>query len=178
MPITVLMILLSSRSAPLAQRIGARFQMTVGPLVIAAGLLLFTRIAPGNGYVATVLPAVIVFGLGLSCTVAPLTATVLASVDDAELGVASGVNNAASRLAGLLAVAVLPVARAPRHDACAGCAHGTGRGRAADLRGAVGDRRRHRVVHRRVRGRGKAARPADLLLPCYDPCRSDPASAA
>ena len=107
-PITVLMFFLSSRSGALAQRIGPRLPMTVGPIVIAIGLLLFTRIAPGQSYVGAVLPAAIVFGLGLSCTVAPLTATVLASVDDAELGVASGVNNAAARLAGLLAVAVLP----------------------------------------------------------------------
>ena len=69
---------------------------------------LHPRSRPGEHYVTTVLPAAIVFGLGLACTVAPLTATVLASVDDAELGVASGVNNAAARLAGLLAVAVLP----------------------------------------------------------------------
>ena len=177
-PITVLMILLSSRSGALAQRIGARFQMTIGPVVLAAGLLMFTRIAPGNGYVATVLPAVIVFGLGLACTVAPLTATVLASVDDAELGVASGVNNAASRLAGLLAVAVLPsvvhldtnlpdavltgrVAVALR--ICAGL---------AVLGGAIA------WFTVDSESRGKPSRPADLLQPCYDPGPNDAASTA
>ena len=107
-PITILMLFLSPRAGALSQRIGPRLPMTIGPLVIAAGLLLFTRIAPGESYGATVLPAAIVFGLGLSFTVAPLTSTVLASVDDSELGVASGVNNAAARLASLLAVAVLP----------------------------------------------------------------------
>jgi EmrB/QacA subfamily drug resistance transporter len=177
-PITVLMILLSSRSGALAQRIGARFQMTVGPVIIAAGLLLFTRIAPGNGYVGTVLPAVVVFGLGLSCTVAPLTATVLASVDDAELGVASGVNNAASRLAGLLAVAVLPSLVHLDTNLAPGVL--TGRVavalRICAVLSAIGGGIAWFTVGSDARG--QAARPADLLQPCYDPCRGDSASAA
>ncbi len=177
-PITVLMILLSSRSGALAQRIGARFQMTVGPLGIAAGLLLFTRVAPGNTYIATVLPAVIVFGLGLTCTVAPLTATVLASVDDSELGVASGVNNAASRLAGLLAVAVLP--SLVHLDTKLAPGVFTGRVavalRTCAALSALGGVIAWFTVDSESRGR--AARPADLLLPCYDPCLEDPASAA
>ena len=108
-PITVLMILLSSRSGALAQRIGARLQMTVGPDDHRGRpAALHPHRARKRLRRSRCCPAVIVFGLGLACTVAPLTATVLASVDDAELGVASGVNNAASRLAGLLAVAVLP----------------------------------------------------------------------
>jgi EmrB/QacA subfamily drug resistance transporter len=109
LPITVLMLLLSERSGALAQRIGARVPLTVGPLVIAAGLLLMTRIGIGDSYVSTVLPAVIVFGLGLTLVVAPVTATVLAAADERQSGIASGINNAVSRVAGLLAVAVLPL---------------------------------------------------------------------
>jgi EmrB/QacA subfamily drug resistance transporter len=110
LPVTVLMLLGSARAGALAQRIGPRLPLTVGPLVIAAGLLLMLRINPGDSYVTTVLPAVIVFGLGLTFVVAPVTATVLAAVDSTRSGIASGVNNAVARVAGLLAVAVLPVA--------------------------------------------------------------------
>jgi EmrB/QacA subfamily drug resistance transporter len=109
LPITVLMLLLSARSGALAQRIGARIPLTVGPLVIAAGLLLMTRIGPGDSYLTSVLPAVIVFGLGLTLVVAPVTATVLAAASAERAGIASSINNAVSRVAGLLAVAVLPV---------------------------------------------------------------------
>jgi hypothetical protein len=77
LPVTALMLALSSRSVALAQRIGPRLPLTVVPLLIAAGILLMTRIAPGAGYVDTVLPAVVVFGLGLAATVAPVTATTL-----------------------------------------------------------------------------------------------------
>jgi len=108
LPVTAFMLLLSSRSGALAQRIGPRVPMTIGPLLVAAGMLLFTRVHPGAHYVTAVLPGAVVFGLGLSATVAPLTAAVFAAVDPGELGIASGVNNAAARLAGLLAVAVLP----------------------------------------------------------------------
>jgi EmrB/QacA subfamily drug resistance transporter len=109
LPVTGLMLLLSARAGALAGRIGPRLPMTVGPLVGVAGLLLLTRIGPGAGYLTDVLPAVVVLGLGLSLTVAPLTATALSSVDDAHAGVASGVNNAVARTAGLLVVAVLPL---------------------------------------------------------------------
>lgn len=109
LPVTFLMLLLSARSGALAQRIGPRIPLTVGPLVIAAGLLLMTRIKPGESYLSSVLPAVFVFGLGLTLVVAPVTATVLAAADDRHSGIASGINNAVSRVAGLLAVAVLPV---------------------------------------------------------------------
>ncbi len=108
LPLTVAMLLLSSRAGALAQRFGPRWLMTGGLLVAAAGLALLTRIGPQTSYVADVLPAVLLFGLGLSMTVAPLTATVLASADERHAGVASGVNNATARAAGLLAVAGLP----------------------------------------------------------------------
>ena len=110
LPSTVLMLVLSSRAGALAQRIGPRWLMTAGPLVTGTGLLLATRIGPNASYLADVLPAVTLFGLGLSATVAPLTATVLASAEIRHAGVASGVNNAVARAAGLLAVAGLPVA--------------------------------------------------------------------
>ncbi|MGW0231666.1 MFS transporter [Actinopolymorpha singaporensis] len=108
LPLTVLMLLLSPRIGALAQRIGPRLPMTIGPLVAAAGLALMARIVPGTSYWTVVLPSVVVFGLGLSITVAPLTSTVLASVPEARVGTASGVNNAVARTAGLLAVAILP----------------------------------------------------------------------
>jgi hypothetical protein len=109
LPVTALMLLFSARAGALAQRIGARIPLTIGPLVIAAGLLLMTRIEPGDSYVSSVLPAVIVFGSGLTLVVAPVTATVLAAADARHSGIASGINNAVSRVAGLLAVAVLPL---------------------------------------------------------------------
>jgi len=110
LPITVLMLLLSARSGALAQRIGPRIPMTAGPLVCALALLLMARIGAGASYWLEVLPPVIVLGLGLSLLVAPLTATALGSLDDAHAGIASGVNNAVARAAGLLSVAVLPLA--------------------------------------------------------------------
>lgn len=108
LPVTFVMLALSTRAGALAQRIGPRVPLTVGPLVVAAGMILMAFIEPGETYVAAVLPAVAVFGLGLAATVAPVTSTALAAVDDRHSGVASGVNNAVSRAAGLLAVALLP----------------------------------------------------------------------
>ena len=108
LPVTVLMLALSARAGALTQRIGPRVPLTVGPLIIAGGMLLMATISPGDSYVGSVLPAVSVFGLGLAATVAPVTSTALAAVDDRHSGVASGINNAVSRAAGLLAVALLP----------------------------------------------------------------------
>jgi EmrB/QacA subfamily drug resistance transporter len=108
LPVTVMTLLLSERAGGLAQRIGPRIPMTVGPFIIALGMLMFARIHPGASYWTTAFPGAVVFGLGLACTVAPLTATVLAAVQPDEVGIGSGVNNAAARLAGLLAIAVLP----------------------------------------------------------------------
>ena len=109
LPITALMLVGSARAGALAQRIGPRIPLTIGPLIITVGLLLMLRINPGDSYVGYVLPAVFVFGLGLTFVVAPVTATVLAAVDSSHAGIASGVNNAVARVAGLLAVAVIPV---------------------------------------------------------------------
>lgn len=109
LPVTALMLVGSARAGELAQRIGPRIPLTLGPLIIAAGMLLMLRISPGDSYVGYVLPAVIVFGLGLTLVVAPVTATVLAAVDSSHSGIASGVNNAVARVAGLLAVAVVPM---------------------------------------------------------------------
>jgi EmrB/QacA subfamily drug resistance transporter len=108
LPVTLIMLTLSSRSGALAQRIGPRLQMTAGPLIAAAGLLLTVRIDAGASYLRDVLPAVVLFGLGLATLVAPLTATVLAAAPPGHAGVASGVNNAVARAAGLLAVALIP----------------------------------------------------------------------
>ncbi|MGH3962259.1 MAG: MFS transporter [Pseudonocardiaceae bacterium] len=110
LPVTVLMLLLSSRAGGLAERIGPRLPLAVGPLLAATGFLLTLRIGREASYLVDVLPAVVVLGLGLSLTVAPLTATVLGSADPRYAGTASGVNNAIARSGGLLAVAVIPVA--------------------------------------------------------------------
>jgi EmrB/QacA subfamily drug resistance transporter len=107
LPLTVLMFLLSRRFGALADRYGPHAFMAGGPLVAGAGLLMFARVGSGADYVSQVLPAVIVFGLGLSATVAPLTAAVLGSVELGHSGVASGINNTAARVAGLLAIAAL-----------------------------------------------------------------------
>jgi len=106
-PITLMLIAFSRRWGALAERYGPRSLMSAGPLVMAIGMALFARVDAGAPYVEQVLPAVVVFGLGLSMTVAPLTATVLSAVDERHAGVASGVNNAIARVAGLLAIAVV-----------------------------------------------------------------------
>jgi EmrB/QacA subfamily drug resistance transporter len=107
LPITVIVFLLSRRFGALADRIGPRAFMAGGPIVAAGGLLLLMRVNAGADYLTTVFPGIIVFGLGLAATVAPLTATVLGSVDQRHSGVASGVNNMIARVAGLLAIAAL-----------------------------------------------------------------------
>jgi MFS family permease len=109
LPATLLMFLFSARSGALAQRIGPRTQLTVGPLLFALGLLLLTRIGPDATWASDVLPGAAVLGLGLVTFVAPLTATVMASVTPNHVSVASGVNNAVARTANLVALAVLPV---------------------------------------------------------------------
>ncbi|WP_225838715.1 MFS transporter [Streptomyces sp. NK08204] len=117
LPTTALMLLFSSRSGALADRTGPRLPLTVGPLLCAAAMLLMLRVGPGADYLTDVLPALLVMGAGMVILVAPLTATVLASVDTARAGLASGINNAAARAAGLVAVAALPLLAAMGPDA-------------------------------------------------------------
>jgi EmrB/QacA subfamily drug resistance transporter len=107
LPITVVMFTLSRRAGRMADRYGPRWFMGGGPLVAAAGLALLQRVGAQLDYVTDLLPALLLFSLGLSATVAPLTATVLADADEHNAGIASGVNNAIARVAGLLAVAAL-----------------------------------------------------------------------
>jgi EmrB/QacA subfamily drug resistance transporter len=107
LPVTVLTFFLARRFGVLADRVGPHLFMAAGPIVAGAGLLLLVRTSSQADYVTQILPGVAVFGLGLSATVAPLTATVLSSVEPGHSGVASGVNNAVARIAGLLAIAAL-----------------------------------------------------------------------
>jgi EmrB/QacA subfamily drug resistance transporter len=109
LPTTVLMLVLSARSGSLAQRIGPRLQLTIGPLLAGTGLLLLGRIGPGASWTTDVLPGATVLGLGLITLVAPLTATIMAAADPEHVSVASGVNNAVARAASLSALAVIPV---------------------------------------------------------------------
>ena len=109
LPVTALMLVLSRPAGAMGQRIGPRIPLTAGPLLSAAGTLLLSFVDSGASYLTDVLPGVTLFGLGLSVTVAPLTATVLAAAPVSNAGVASGVNNAVARSAGLLIVAALPV---------------------------------------------------------------------
>ncbi|MCW2541957.1 MAG: drug resistance transporter, EmrB/QacA subfamily [Frankiales bacterium] len=109
LPITVLMLLFSGQAGALATRIGPRWPMTVGPILAAAGIALTARIDESHHYYPVdVLPAMVLFGAGMTCLVAPLTATVMAAVPADDVGVGSGINNAVARSAALLAVAVLP----------------------------------------------------------------------
>ncbi len=110
LPITLLMFTLSRRFGALAARVGPRAFMSGGPMLAACGLLLFARAGAHPSYPTVILPGVLVFGLGLSATVAPLTATVLGSVQAGHSGLASGTNNAVARIAGLLAIAAVGAA--------------------------------------------------------------------
>ena len=108
LPVTMIMLFGSARAGRLATRIGPRIPMSLGPVIAGVGLVLMTRIGAGSTYWVDVFPAVVVFGCGLSLTVAPLTATVLGAAPEQFAGVASAVNNDVARTAGLIAVAVLP----------------------------------------------------------------------
>jgi EmrB/QacA subfamily drug resistance transporter len=110
LPITALMLLFSARMGALAQRIGPRLPMTLGPIVAGVGIALLARIEPGISYWSGVLPGTLVLGMGLTVTVAPLTATVLAAIETRHAGLGSAVNNAVARIGGLLSIAVVPAA--------------------------------------------------------------------
>jgi EmrB/QacA subfamily drug resistance transporter len=107
LPTTIVMLALSRRFGALADRFGPRLFMGLGPIIAAAGLLLLLRVHVHVDYLSEILPALLAFSLGLSMTVAPLTAAVLAGVEERQAGIASGVNNAVARVAGLLAIAAL-----------------------------------------------------------------------
>jgi EmrB/QacA subfamily drug resistance transporter len=109
LPVTVVMLLFSSRAGALMDKVGARLPMSLGPLVAAVGVALLSRVDGDVSYVVDVLVPTTIFGVGLTLMVTPLTATVLAAVPDEVVGLASGVNNAVARTAGLLAVAAVPL---------------------------------------------------------------------
>ncbi|HWG73422.1 MAG TPA: MFS transporter [Acidimicrobiales bacterium] len=108
LPVTAIMLFGSAPSGRLSARIGPRLQMGAGPLIVAAGLALLSRAATDASYATGVLPGVVVFGVGLACTVAPLTATAMGAAPPGHSGIASAVNNDVARAGGLIAVAVLP----------------------------------------------------------------------
>jgi MFS family permease len=117
LPFPIIMFVLSRWSGGLVARTGPRLPLTVGPLIAAVGLALFARVGVEGSYWATVFPAVVVLGLGMAITVAPLTTTVMAAVPSDHAGVASGINNTVARVAGLLAIAVFGVVLTQRFDA-------------------------------------------------------------
>ena len=117
LPVTIFLFFLSSRIGALSARFGPRLFMGVGPLVAAAGVLLLVRVGEKVDYLVDVLPAMVVFGAGLALTVAPLTSTVMAEAHRGDSGIASGVNNAVARVAGLLGIATVGVAVAGRSGA-------------------------------------------------------------
>jgi EmrB/QacA subfamily drug resistance transporter len=108
LPVTALLFLLSARVGRMSSKYGPRWFMTAGPIIAGVGLVLLSRVGEHTSYLSDVLPAILVFGLGMALTVAPLTATVLAAAPEHQVGVASAVNNDTARTAGLIAVAVLP----------------------------------------------------------------------
>ena len=109
-PITVVMFFLSPRVGRLSMRVGPRFFMGVGPLVCAASLVWMRDLSPGFDYWTSLLPQLLIFAVGLSLIVAPLTSTVLADAGERDAGIASGVNNAIARVAGLLGIAIVGAA--------------------------------------------------------------------
>jgi predicted MFS family arabinose efflux permease len=157
LPVTIVMFLFSRRVGALADRYGPRLFMGGGPLIAAAGILLLLRVGMNPSYLVDLLPALLVFSVGLTLTVAPLTATVLADADETDAGIASAINNAVARVAGLVGVAVIGVVVAGTlpgdtfapnqdsvrafHEAMAICAALVAAGGVAGLFGIVNARR-------------------------------------
>jgi hypothetical protein len=106
-PVSLLLFVLSPRFGKISMATGPRLPMAIGPIVAGCGLLLLLGVGAEADYATEILPGIVVFGLGLAATVAPLTATALNSVEGRHAGVASGINNGVSRVAGLLAIAIL-----------------------------------------------------------------------
>jgi MFS family permease len=123
LPINALVLVISPQSGKIAHRFGPRLPMVAGALIAAAGMALFARVRPGANYLTSVFPAAVVFGIGLGLFVAPLTTVALAALGEKSAGLASGVNNAVARVAGLFATALIPIA--------------AGLGGAPSLKGAV-----------------------------------------
>src|SRR5581483_5195465 len=169
-PITVVMFLLSPRVGRLSMRFGPRLFMGIGPLVCAAALVWMRRLSPGFDYWTELLPPLLVFALGLSLIVAPLTSTVLADAGERDAGIASGVNNAVARVAALLGIAIVGAAIAGANNRLDLAGYRLAMAITAGLIGAAGaharDPRRHLLRPRRpVRGRqddgAQARQPPD-----------------
>jgi predicted MFS family arabinose efflux permease len=116
LPITIVMFFLSPRMGRLSMQYGPRLFMSLGPIIAGIAIVAYTRLPEHPRYLVDILPALLLFSIGLSLTVAPLTTTVLADAGRGDAGVASGVNNAVARIAGLLAIAVLGIAAAGGGD--------------------------------------------------------------
>jgi EmrB/QacA subfamily drug resistance transporter len=116
-PLAVIMFSLSRWAGGLVARIGPRLPLSIGPAIAAVGVVLFASGGVGGSYWSTVFPAICLLGFGMTITVAPLTTTVMGAVDTVHAGVASGINNAVARVAGLLAIAIFGVLLVRRFDA-------------------------------------------------------------
>ncbi len=112
LPVSILLLILSSRFGALSSKYGPRFFITAGPLIVSLSIFLLIDYVPGDKFVSFLLPRIILFGLGMALLVAPLTSTVMSSVEDKSSGIASGINNAVSRVAGLVVIALLGLAGA------------------------------------------------------------------